>query len=59
MRILRLALTIAMLSTAVASHQMWNQEIPLLRFLDFDFLVSVLTHFVIWVVDQSVQESDF
>ena len=59
MRILRFAFTITMFPATITRHQMWNQEIPLLRFLDFDFLVSVLTHFVIWVVDQSVQELDF
>ena len=44
MRILRLALTITMFPAAITRHQMGNQEIPLFRFLDFDFLVSVLTH---------------
>lgn len=44
MRILRFALTVTMFPATITRHQMRNQEVPLFRFLDFDFLVSVLTH---------------
>ena len=44
MRILRFAFTITMFPAAITRHQMGNQEIPLFRFLDFDFLISVLAH---------------
>ena len=44
MRILRFAFTITMFPAAITRHQMGNQEIPLFRFLDLDFLISVLAH---------------